>query len=258
VTLGNLLDMASGNYLSAADHGDEYEPGVDPAFFVPGAHASKISYACNRFPRREPPGRRFVYRTSDTYVLGSAMADVVRREMGPNADLVADLVWPGVWRPMGLGTGVQDVRRTRDAVRQPLTGYGLLLQPDDVAKLARFFDSTNELPERLLDPAMYRAALQRDPADRGLPASDDGSLLYQNGFWAVRVAGLAGCATDQYVPFMSGYGGISLVLMPNDVAYYYFSDGGDFRFLRAVREAARIRPFCTQGPGGPRPPEDQN
>jgi hypothetical protein len=255
VSLENLLDMASGNYLSAADHGDEYEPGVDAGFFIPATRAGKIDYACNRFPHREPPGARFVYRSSDTFILGSAMSDIVRRDMGVNADLVADLVAPGVWRPAGLGPGVEVVRRTRDAAAQPLTGYGLLFQPDDVAKLARFFETTSELPGRLLDPAMFRAAMQRDPGDRGLPASPDASLLYNNGFWAARVAGLPGCTTDQYIPFMSGYGGISVVLMPNDVGYYYFSDGGDFRFLRAVREAARIRPYCVPGPREPRPVE---
>jgi hypothetical protein len=179
------------------------------------------------------------------------MAELLRSERGASADITSVLVAPDLWRPMGLGSGVEVMRRTRDPVAQPFTGYGLLLEPDDVAKLARFFASTNPLPGQLLDPAMYRAALQRDPADRGLRASADGSLLYNHGFWAVRVAGLPGCEADLYVPFMSGYGGISLVLMPNDVAYYYFSDGGDFRFLRAVREAARVRPFCTPGPGEP-------
>jgi hypothetical protein len=254
VTLENLLDMASGNYLSAADQADEYEAGVDPGFFLPETHAAKIDYACNRFPRRTSPGERFVYRTSDTYILGAAMSAIVRDEQGAQADLVDDLMAPGPWRAAGLRADVADVRRTRDAVAQPFTGFGMLLQPDDVAKLARFFESTNNLPGQLLDPAMYRAALQRDPGDRGLRASEDGSLVYNNGFWAVRVADLPGCDADRFVPFMSGYGGISLVLMPNDVAYYYFSDGGDFRFVRALREAANIRPYCVPGPREPQPP----
>ena len=258
VSLENLLDMTSGNYLSAADRADEHESGVDPGFFVPATHAAKIDYACNRFPRRAPPGERFVYRTSDTYILGSAMSDVVRRKQGVHADVVDDVLVPGVWRAAGLGAGVAAVRRTRDMAAQPFTGYGLLLEPDDVAKLARFFESTNTLAGELLDPAMYRAALQRDPGDRGLQASEDGSLLYNNGFWAVRVAGLPGCAVDQYVPFMSGYGGISVVLMPNDVAYYYFSDGGDFRFMRALREAANIRPYCVSGSRRPQLPGEQH
>jgi hypothetical protein len=251
VSLENLLDMASGNFVSDADQADEYDPSMDSGFFLRQTHAEKIDYACNHFPRRAPPGARFVYRTTDTYILGSAMSELLRTERGERADLAGVLVAPEVWRPMGLGAGVEVVRRTRDPVAQPFTGYGLLLEPDDVAKLARFFESANPLPDQLLDPAMYRAALQRDPVDRGLRASADGSLLYNHGFWAVRVAGLPDCVADLYVPFMSGYGGISLVLMPNDVAYYYFSDGGDFRFLRAVREAARIRPFCMPGPGEP-------
>ncbi len=255
VTLENLLDMASGNYLSAAEHADEFDPSADERFFLRRTHAEKVDYACNFFPRKTSPGERFVYRTSDTYILGSAMSDILRREQGTNADLVDDFAVPQLWRPAGLGAGVGVVRRTGDTTAQPFTGYGLLLQPDDVAKLARFFEGTNTLPEQILDPAMYRAALQRDPADRGLRASEDGSLVYNNAFWAVRVADLPGCATEQYVPFMSGYGGISVVFMPNGVGYYYFSDGEDFRFLRAVREAAKIRPYCTPGPREPQPPE---
>lgn len=258
VSLEDLLDMASGNYLSAADQADENEAGVDPGFFAPRTHAAKIDYACNRFPRRSPPGERFVYRTSDTYILGAAMSEIVRHDRGAQADVVDDVLVPDVWRAAGLGAAVAKVRRTSDAVAQPFAGYGLLLQPDDVAKLARFFESTSSLPGQLLDPAMYRAALQRDPGDRGFRASEDGSLVYNNGFWAVRVAGLPGCDADQFVPFMSGYGGISLVLMPNDVAYYYFSDGGDFHFMRALREAAKIRPYCVPGPSGPLPPGNQH
>ena len=257
VTLENLLDMASGNFVSDAGEADEFDPATDAGFFLRESHAEKIDYACNHFPRKAHPGERFVYRTTDTYILGSAMSDIVRHELGSNADLVDDFIAPQVWHAAGLGASVGIVRRTRDAVAQPFAGYGMLLQPDDVAKLARFFESGDERPGQLLDPAMYRAALQRDPGDRGLVASEDGSLLYNDGFWAVRVADLPGCTTDQYVPFMSGYGGISVVLMPNDVAYYYFSDGGDFRFLRAVREAASIRPYCTSGRHEPRLTEDQ-
>ena len=168
VSLENLLDMASGNYLSAADHGDEYESGVEPGFFMPATHAAKIDYACNRFPRRVPPGERFVYRTSDTYILGSAMSDVVRRELGAKADLVDDLVAPQLWRPSGIGAGVAVARRTMDAVAQPFTGYGLLLQPDDVAKLARFFESTNDLPGAAARP---RHVPGRPPARARRPGS---------------------------------------------------------------------------------------
>ena len=57
---------------------------------------------------------------------------------------------------------------------------------------------------------MYQAALQLNAHDRGLIAGDK-NLRYNNGFWALQVDDLPGCEGPQFVPFMSGYGGISLV-----------------------------------------------
>ena len=240
VTFENLLDMASGNYLSAADHGDENAAHSDEHFFGRRLHREKIDYACNYFPRKEPPGERWVYRTSDTYLLGTAMSAFLRRARGVQADLLSDLLVPDIWRPIGLGPGTEVSRRTRDEAGQPFAGFGLTLQSDDVAKLIRFLHPRNPQAGQLLDRDMYRAALQLDEHDRGLAASADGSLRYNNGFWALRVDNLPGIAGAHYVPFMSGFGGISVVLLPNGVGYYYFSDNNEFSFRRAVLEAARI------------------
>ena len=35
-----------------------------------------------------------------------------------------------------------------------------------------------------------------------------------------------GCDDSLWVAYMSGYGGINIVFLPNDMVYYYFSDGG--------------------------------
>jgi hypothetical protein len=45
---------------------------------------------------------------------------------------------------------------------------------------------------------------------------------------------------------MSGYGGISVVLMPNQSLFYVFSDHGRFEWLRAAEASNRIRPFCSK------------
>lgn len=240
VTFENLLDMASGNYRSAADHGDESAAHSDECFFSRRLHREKIDYACNYFPRKEPPGERWVYRTSDTYILGTAMNAFLKRARGGQADLLSDLLVPDIWRPIGLGPAAEVSRRTRDEVAQPFAGFGLTLQSDDVAKLIRFLHPGNPQAGQLLDRDMYRAALQLDEHDRGLAASADGSLRYNNGFWALYVDSLPGVAGGRYVPFMSGFGGISVVLLPNGVGYYYFSDNNEFSFRRAVLEAARI------------------
>ena len=244
VTFENLLDMTSGNYLSPADYADETAAHSDEHFFFKQQHREKIDYACNYFPRNALPGQRFVYHTSDTYILGTAMNALLKRVGGENTDILTDLVVPDIWRTLALGPAIEASRRTLDSVAQPFTGFGLTLQPDDVARFARFFDPTDPRAEQLLDRGLYRAALQRDERDRGLVASADGSSRYNNGFWALRVDDLPGCGDARFIPFMSGFGGISVVLMPNGVTYYYFSDNNDFSFRRAIGEAAKIRGYC--------------
>jgi hypothetical protein len=43
---------------------------------------------------------------------------------------------------------------------------------------------------------------------------------------------------------MSGYGGISVVLLPDGDAYYYFSDSGVFRFTEVIQYLNKINPIC--------------
>ena len=244
VTFENLLDMSSGHWTSAAAHADEDSASQADHFFDEPRHAGKIAYACGHAPRRDPAGRKFVYRTTDTYVLGTALAAFVRRHLGSQSDLLDEFVWPEVWRAAGLSPVAHFSRRTRDDVRQPFVGFGLTLLPDDVAKLGQWLNPVSESARALLDERMLRSALQLDPTDRGRVASADGTLLYNNGFWAARIDGLPGCDEPVFVPFMSGFGGITIALLPNGVTYYYFSDGSEFRFRRAVVAAAHLHPYC--------------
>jgi hypothetical protein len=251
VTFGDLLDMSSGHWTSPAAYADENSGATSKQFFDEPRHAGKIAYACGHSPRREAAGRIFVYRTSDTYVLGTALAAFVRRKMGPQADLLDDVVWPDVWRVAGLSPVADFSRRTRDDVRQPFVGYGLVLLPDDVAKLGQWLNPQSESARDLLDERMWRSALQLDAADRGLAANVDGTLLYNDGFWAARIDDLPGCDVPAFVPYMSGFGGVSIALLPNGVTYYYFSDGNEFRFRRAIYAAARLHPYCRTATASP-------
>lgn len=251
VTFGNLLDMSSGHWTSAAAYEDENSAATSKYFFDEPRHAGKIGFACGHSPRREAAGRTFVYRTSDTYVLGTALTAFVRRQLGPQADLLDDVVWPDVWHAAGLRPAAGFSRRTRDDVRQPFVGFGLAFLPDDVAKLGQWLNPLSASARDLLDSRMLRSALQLDPADRGHATSPDGTLLYNDGFWAMRIDDLPGCDGPVFVPFMSGFGGVTIALLPNGVTYYYFSDGNEFRFRRAIYAAARLHPYCRTASAPP-------
>jgi hypothetical protein len=43
---------------------------------------------------------------------------------------------------------------------------------------------------------------------------------------------------------MSGFGGITVVMLPNGAIYYVFSDNAEFSWLESVRELAKLGDFC--------------
>ena len=47
-----------------------------------------------------------------------------------------------------------------------------------------------------------------------------------------------------WVPFMSGLGGITVVMMPNGASYYYFSDNNEYYWYDAVIETNKLSRIC--------------
>ncbi|MGD8359143.1 MAG: serine hydrolase domain-containing protein [Lysobacterales bacterium] len=248
VTLRHLLDMSSGNYESLEADVDEFASYETP-FMGADTHAAKIGTACTLFPRKSAPGTSFAYHTSDTYIAGTLMNAWLRQQAVadgvPARDIYSDVLVARLLRPLALSPVMYSTRRTYDAVSQPFTGYGLTVHADDVARLGLFLtEGTGVVNGRqVLDPKELAAALQREPSDPGITAGKP-DLRYNNGFWAYRTDLDGACPQPLWIPFMSGYGGISVALLPNRSVFYVFSDRGRFSWLRAAIAANRIRPLC--------------
>lgn len=244
VTIEHALDMTTGHYASPVPHVDE-DAAIVSRFFTGEDHATKIDFACNEFPRRSEPGEVWVYQTWATYLAGTAIDARLKSLAGPDADMYDDLIVKSLWKPLHLSALSHSTRRTNDAVAQPFTGFGLTLQRDDIAKLAVFLGVSDGRidGEEVLDRDLFDAIKQRNPNDPGLTAESD-RIRYNNGFRTFDVSEELGCDSPTWLTTMSGFGGINIVLMPNDTAYYYFSDGNVHRYLFAVRESHRIRPMC--------------
>ena len=249
VTFLNALDMATGNYASAAFEADEFAAGT-AGLFVPLDHASKIRYSCTVYPHQAAPGTLWAYHSSDTYILGTALAAYLRALPGHGQDdLFRDLIVAQVFAPLHLSATSKATRRTYDAVAQPFTGWGLTFKPGDVARLGVFYgvDHGSIAGQPLLDPTLLDQALQRDATARGLQTAGFANLRYQHGFWARNVRAVLDCAHDTWVPFLSGFGGISLVLFPNGVVYYNFADDGQlasFDWAAPARELRKLGDYC--------------
>jgi hypothetical protein len=243
VRLVDALGMATGLYTSSSPMADEDKPEYVDRFHLPERHAAKLDFGCNAYPRRQPSGQRWVYHTSDTYVLGTAMTNVLRVRQGAGADVFDDIIQP-LWAPLELSRATERTRRTYDAVAQPFTGFGLTFLPDDLARLAVAMASGEWGAS--LDPQMLQAALQRgrgaEQPPQGLAAAD--GLFYSHGFFAEDLQALVDCDAPTWMPFMSGYGGIRVALLPRGNIYYYVSDGGVFDWAAPLRALHGVSPLC--------------
>jgi hypothetical protein len=244
VTFADALDMATGHYLQPGDQADENAPDLTP-FFLDDTHAQRIAFACTHYPRKDTPGTRWIYHTVDMYVLGTALQAFYKSKGG--GDFYDEILARDIWTKLKLSPAIYTTRRTYDSVRQPFTGYGLTFNRDDIAKIADFINVDHGAigGAQLLNPAMLRAALQQNPASPGLRASTD-DFRYHNSFWAWNAQSALSCKASTWLPFMSGYGGIIVALMPNGMTYYYFSDSGVWRWAMAAAQADRIKPFCAR------------
>jgi hypothetical protein len=243
VTFNNAIDMATGNYDQAGFMTDDTSEKMG-SFFGAQPYAERIQAAFNA-PHQGEPGTKWVYRTSDTFILVSAMQNFLQAKLGEHADLFA-YVTDRVYRPLGMGEGFFSTMRTEDDGWQGQAegGYGLWWVPDDVAKLGVFLNTGNGMirGEQVLDSARLSAALQRDPDDRGLPIQQN--QYYNDAFWANRYTRANGFDCEFWVTEMQGISGNVIALFPNDVVYYYFSDNQEFTWLAALREVEAIAPLC--------------
>lgn len=246
VTLLNTLDMATGNYNSALDSVDEGAQKTFSDFFLVATHAAKINHSC-AYSRNAAPGTEFVYHTSDTYIVSSMLQQYHQQHAGAQADYFDDLVVNDIYKPLQLSPLTYASKRTYDARSQVWGGYGLTLQGDDFVKLGRFLAQHNGQinGQVLLDRNLLDDALQRT-ANSGLNAGV--GSRYQHSVWAfdLHTSTQLGCKAPTWVPYMSGFGGIGVVMLPNDMVYYYVSDNKEYGFSKTVKELQKISPVCNQ------------
>lgn len=243
VTFNHVVDMSTGNY-SSADYMADEDGDTMGQFFGVQSYAEHIALAFD-WPHAANPGTRWVYRTSDTFILTRALHNYLQSQQGSEADIFQFVV-DEVYRPLHLGPGAFTTLRTtdKDWQGQAEGGYGLWWIPDDIAKIAVLLNNDNGkiAAEQILHPDLLAAALQRNTKDRGVKI--DSGRMYNNAFWANHYTKANGFKCDFWAPQMLGVSGNVVALFPNGVTYYYFSDNREFTWEAALREADKIIPLC--------------
>lgn len=241
VTIEDALNMTTGHYDSDGYEVDEFSSMIP--FFDTNTHAGKVAEAC-RYPKKMEPGKKWVYHTSDTYLLGTALQNFWQQKHGPKADYFRDTMMP-IWRQMGLSPMMNNSRRTYDERAQVYAGYGLTYHRGDIAKLASELvpnAATLDKYQTWFDRDELKSALQMDNTDRGVTAAKN--TKYKHAFWAYNAQAYLACSEPVWIPFMSGFGGNTVAMLPNGIAYYVFSDNHDYVWKQAVLQANKIKPLC--------------
>ncbi|MCH2191188.1 MAG: hypothetical protein MK188_09715 [Gammaproteobacteria bacterium] len=251
VTIEDALDMATGNYDNVGYEVDEANYAV--TWLYANTHAEKINISCNGYPRKTTPGTTWVYHTSDTYLVGQAVDSYTKNQEGDSFDFFSDMLVTDVYQPLNLSPSMRTTIRTRDSVNAAVAGLGLFYHRDDVVKLAKFLNNDNGMINgtQILDASMLDASMQKNAADRGLPIQPSVSPitgLYNNSFWAYDLNNstvVPNCTSETWIPYMSGYGGIGIVMLPNGMSYYFFSDGLEYEFTQTLKELDKISAICN-------------
>lgn len=243
VTFNHTIDMATGNYRLAGYEADEAGSYME-TFFLAEPYSDKITAAFN-FPYKVAPGTYWNYHSSDTFILGRAMQNYLIAQ-GGGSDIF-NMLQDEVFVPLNLSAGTMTSLRTdNSATGQAFAGYGLFWTQDDIAKVALLLNNQSGVinGSQVLQPDMLADSMQDDASDRGVSTTGSPVFKYNNGFWAKEFTSADGYTCSFYTPFMSGYGGITVVMMPNGATYYYFSDNEEYSWSSSVNEANKLAPHC--------------
>lgn len=243
VTMNHLVNMRTGLYQSAEFDSDENNAAMDD-FFLALSHRQKVRFSCETWPKKAAAGKKAVYHTTDTYLLGVAMSNFLKAKRGRYSDIYT-FVYDHAFRDLGLSPLGRWTQRTYDERAQAFTGYGLVFHADDIVKIAASLNSDSSLTRLLkgadLDAAMFRG--RGHDIDFKTPEVE---YAYNNGFWGVKAPEALNCRDETWMSFMSGYGGIIVAMLPGGGVYYYFSDSGQYMFKKAAAEANKALNYCEE------------
>jgi hypothetical protein len=269
-TFNNTSDMATGNYNLDAYEADEDSPSMG-RFLIDEGFDAKIADAFAFRQHYSPPGTKWIYQSSATYLLTQAMNAYLKQRKGQASDLF-NMVRDDVYKPLHLTAGALTTIRTDNSPQGAPAGYyGLFLVKDDVAKLGNFLNNGAGMIDgtQVLEPTRLKEALFRtSKADAvgvpilgassasalGPPQSGSGRQLssntrrYAHGFWGKRITTgeFPEYSCDYWISLMAGYGGNLVVLLPNGATFYIFSDGREFPWTESVHEISQLAPVCQQ------------
>ena len=192
------------------------------------------------------PGEVLRYNSTQTFILAAAMDAFLKQKEGPDAHLW-DMVTREVFEPIGIAHAPAMHTLEQDGRRGvPLLAVGLYPTVDDVAKLVTLLQNGGRHDGRqILHAGKLTEALYRTAAT-GLPTGAKnrfGEGRYLLSFWSVPYRTETDCFFQ--IPYMAGFGGNVVALLPNGVSVFRLADGETWDLETMIRAGEAVRPFCS-------------
>jgi hypothetical protein len=254
VTFADALDMATGigddlpervepNVMFSDEEGDEQ---IFNGFIeaLSARDKSEVCFTAGDYPWG--PGEIARYNSCHTFILSMAMDSFLKSMEGAEAD-IWDMVLDEVYRPIGIYHA--PIMRTiePDGGRGiPLFWVGLYPTVDDAAKVAMLLRNGGQYQgQQLLHAGKVAEALRQTDLS-GFPTgeiNDCGEGNYLMAFWSMPYRSAAG---DLYqIPYMSGFGGNRVILNPNGIITFQFTDAHIYGFESMVKVSDGMDPFIS-------------
>jgi len=175
------------------------------------------------------PGEVACYNSINTFLLSAGMDAFLKEKEGAQAD-IWKMVEEEVYNPIGiLHSPIMRTIEPDGSLGLPIFGYGLYPTMDDTAKITKLLQNEGQHEgEQLLSPTKLAEALYQT-GEQGLSINQPnqyGESGYLYSFWS-----RAHCDPDgscYQVPYMVGYGGNLVVLLPNDVTVFRYADAHNY------------------------------
>jgi hypothetical protein len=252
VTFRDALNMAVGvgNGSHSRNSLDIYadDQPDDKSFWLAQTAREKLDVAFSADNHPWGPGEMARYVNPHALVLSAAIDSFLKSQEGPDAHLW-DMLTEEVFEAIGVYHLPMLHTIERDGSQGvPIMLLGLYPTVEDTAKVTMLLQNGGRHgDEQLLSPTMLEEALYRRGV-AGLPTGKrfrDGDQAYHMSFWGHPYRAQNGRYFQ--VPYMQGHGGNSVVLAPNGVSSFRFTDAHNYGVEPLVRAAEAIRPFSDGG-----------
>ncbi len=256
VTVGDALNMATGlgegsEVIEPNENHDGYLVRYDE-WYPLASRDDKVAAILTATDHPWGPGEVFRYRDQDMFLVGVVGDAYVKEQEGPDASLWEFLA-DEVYRPIGVRHPVAGLTLEPDgSIGVPLMQGPLWSTLEYLARIAALMQNHGEYEGRQILHRERLAELMYETPTRGLPygsPTDAGIRTYHMATWYLPFDAGEDCEVE--LPYMSGWGGQRVLMLPNGIATIRIARQGGRRGQALASPsvpaalAHAMRPLCS-------------